>query len=76
MRFVLGGGSQIYVGSHDQSPVLKIVELFGCSASSIPNYPIKVFWHKHDFDGKDGVLRMSGVKRHIRSAIREKQSEI
>ena len=49
---VLGGGSQIYVDSHDQSPVLKSFELFGYSASSIPNYPLQVFWHEHDLDGK------------------------
>ena len=34
---VLGGASQIYIDSHDQSPVLKSFELFGCFASSFPS---------------------------------------
>ena len=50
---VLGGGSQIYVDSHDQSPVLQSFEIFGCLTSSLPDYPIKVFgtnmiWMKRD----------------------------
>ena len=41
---VLGGGFQIYVDSHDQSPVLQSFDIFGCSASSLPDYPIEVFF--------------------------------
>ena len=40
---MLGGGSQIYVDSHDQSPVLQSFEIFGCLTSSLPDYPIEVF---------------------------------
>ena len=40
---VLGGGSKIYVDNHDQSPIVKSFEIFGCSSSSLTDYPIAVF---------------------------------
>ena len=40
---VLGGGSKIYVDNHDQSPIIKSFEIFGCSISSLPDYPTAVF---------------------------------
>ena len=40
---VLGGGSEIYIDNHDQSPIVKCFEIFGCSSSTLPDYPIAVF---------------------------------
>ena len=59
---VLGGGSQIYGDSHDQSPVLQSFEIFGCLTSSLPDYPIKVFgtnmiWMKRD---QEEILMVCG----------------
>ena len=40
---VLGGGSKINVDNPAQSPVLSSFEIFGCSSSSLPDYPVSVF---------------------------------
>ena len=57
---VLGGGSHIYDDSHDQSPVLQSFEIFGCSASSLPDYPIEVFGTNMIWMKKEDVLRVCG----------------
>ena len=57
---VLGGGSKIYVDSHDQSPVLKSFEIFGCSASSLPDFPMEVFGTNMIWMERENVLRVCG----------------
>ena len=59
---VMGGGSHIYIDSYDQSPVLQSFEIFGCSTSSLPDYPKEVFganliWMEKD---REEVLLVCG----------------
>ena len=59
---VMGGGSHIYIDSHDESPVLKSFEIFGCSTSSLPDYPREVFGANMIWMERDGekVLLVCG----------------
>ena len=61
---MLGGVSHIDIDSLDQSEVLDSFEIFGCSSSSLPNYPIAVFganivWL--DREQEEGLLVCGGA---------------
>ena len=61
---LLGGVSHINIASMDQSEVLDSFEIFGCSSSSLPNYPIAVFganivWL--DREQEEGLLVCGGA---------------
>ena len=63
-QVLLGGVSHIDIDSLDQSEVLDSFEIFGCSSSSLPNYPIAVFganivWL--DREQEEGLLVCGGA---------------